>query len=249
MKYCDYENIRYLQFDLLQNCPGISHASFLRHGGESQGPFASLNASNEVGDNALFVAENRKKISAALNLPKLLDAVQTHNIELFVHTSADVDIPPCDALITKIPAVGLMIKHADCQATMLYDPIQHVIANVHAGWRGSVKQVYTKTIERLKKEFGCKPENLLVCISPSLGPEKAEFINYKTELPEPFWDFQIKPFHFDFWKISEEELKSARVLPHHIEIAGICTYMESKDFFSYRREKTTGRMASVIGLR
>ncbi|MDN3507073.1 MAG: peptidoglycan editing factor PgeF [Simkaniaceae bacterium] len=164
---------------------------------------------------------------------------------------AHVEIAPfegeCDGLITLEPGVSLLIRHADCQAAIFYDPVKKAIANVHCGWRGSVQNIYANTVQKLV-ELGCRPKDLLVCISPSLGPEKAEFINHKTELPESFLPFQVKENHFDFWQISKWQLKEAGVLEKNIEIARICTFCEEKDFFSYRRDKKTGRNGTVIAL-
>ena len=78
---------------------------------------------------------------------------------------------------------------------------------------------------------------------------QADFINYKKELPEQFLEFEVAPFYFDFWKISMWQLQLAGVLPHHIEIASKCTYSDSDNFFSYRREGVTGRNATMIWLR
>lgn len=238
----------YLCYDLLANHPELTHASFTRHGGHSLGDFASLNTSFEVGDNPEAVKANINKIKKVLDLPCLLSGKQHHSDLVHTIESPSIPIPPCDALVTNLPNIGLLIKHADCQAALFYDPIKHVIAGAHAGWKGSVQMIYTKTIQAMKSRFGTNPKDLLVTVSPSLSPEASEFIHYKTELPEAFWKFQIKPAHFDFWGISTDELKTAGVLPHHIEIARVCTRSEN-DYFSYRREKTTGRLASVIMLR
>jgi len=111
-----------------------------------------------------------------------------------------------------------------------------------------VQNIYAKTIQKLT-ELGSKPKDLLVCISPSLGPEKAEFINHKTELPESFLPFQVKENYFDFWEISKWQLEEAGVQEKNIEIARICTFCDEKDFFSYRRDTKTGRTGTVIALR
>ncbi|MGK5594582.1 MAG: peptidoglycan editing factor PgeF [Parachlamydiaceae bacterium] len=153
-----------------------------------------------------------------------------------------------DALITKQKNLALTIRHADCQAALMYDPTQHVAAAIHCGWRGSVHGIYTKTIQELQKSFGSRPQNLLVCISPSLGPQAAQFINYQAELPSSFSPYQIKPLHFDFWKISEDELLGSGILKKHIEIARQCTYASPNKYHSYRYNKTQKRLLSFIAL-
>jgi copper oxidase (laccase) domain-containing protein len=121
------------------------------------------------------------------------------------------------------------------------------VANVHAGWRGQVKQIYRITLDKMACVFGTRPEEVLVCISPSLGPDHSEFIHYQEELPTDFLLFQTKPTYFDLWAISQYQLESCGVLPHHIEIAKIDTYAHPDDFFSYRREKATGHTDPITG--
>ncbi|MFI5344380.1 MAG: polyphenol oxidase family protein, partial [Chlamydiales bacterium] len=169
------------------------------------------------------------------------------NIE-YVDIDSPQVIEDCDGLICKTAGISLMMTHADCQIALIYDPIQHIVSNIHCGWRGSVLNIYAEGINMLKTRFGSNPADLLVCISPSLGPDEAEFINYRHELPEEFWPFQVRPTYFDFWSISEYQLQAAGILPHHIEMARLSTYSNSHDFFSYRRDKITGRHATCITL-
>lgn len=154
----------------------------------------------------------------------------------------------CDGLMTSHKDWGLLIDHADCQAAIFYDPVHKAIANIHAGWRGQVQNIYRETILKMAQTFGTQPRDLLVCISPSLGPQNGEFKNYVDELPKEFWRFQIKPTYFDLWAITKHELETCGVLPHHIEMAEMDTYAHPSDFYSYRREKTTGRHGTVIAL-
>jgi YfiH family protein len=152
-----------------------------------------------------------------------------------------------DALITLCPGVGLMINHADCQAAIIYDPIHHAIANVHSGWRGSIQDIYAETIQMMQHIYHSKPQDLLVGISPSLGPDDAQFVKYREELPETFWEFQKTLYYFDFWAISTMQLTRCGVLPHHIEVAGISTYSHPEDYFSYRRG-AAGRHGTIVAL-
>jgi len=152
----------------------------------------------------------------------------------------------CDGLVTDKQGVGLLIKHADCQATIFYDPIQKVIGAVHAGWRGQVQNIYQEAVGQLGKLYGCKPENLVVGVSPSLGPCCAQFIHYETELPANFWEHQVKPLYFDLWEIARRQLIKAGVLGGHIQVAEICTCCNPNDFFSYRRDKVKGRNQSTV---
>lgn len=243
------QDIQWLEFDLLANAKGISHAVLLRHGGTSQGPYASLNVSTTIGDEEGAVQENLSRVETALQLSPVHFLNQVHGTHIVEVKKKSAPFHPAngDALICSIPGAPLLLNHADCQAALIYDPVGHVVAAVHAGWRGNVHNFYKKVVDRLK-EMGSNPADLLVGISPSLGPEHAQFINYEHELPKHFWPYQIKPMYFDLWAIAEDQFKEAGVLPHHIEMARICTFTNKDDCFSYRRDKTTGRHGSVIVL-
>ena len=91
------------------------------------------------------------------------------------------------------------------------------------------------------------PENILVGISPSLGPQYAKFDLRNDPLSEIQANFEAKPNHFDFWQAAYYELTQAGIKESHIEMAKICTY-ENKDFFSYRKDKITGRLATIAML-
>lgn len=248
------DSTEWLAFDLLADCPHVKHAVFLRHGGHSQAPFNSLNASFSVGDQAAAIEQNRaliaKQSKAGLqHWSHIVTGQGCHGKHIsYIEKQSPHVIPQCDGLISSTPGITLMMTHADCQIALFYDPCHHAIANVHAGWRGSVQNIYAETLLHMQKRFGSKPADLLVCISPSLGPDESEFIHYRNELPEKFWTFQIKPTYFDFWSISEYQLQNAGILPHHIEIARLSTHSNAYDFFSYRRDKITGRHATCITL-
>ena len=242
--------IEWLEFELLADVPNLVHASFLRHGGVSTDAFDSLNAGGNSGDTLDSIAQNRERMRQCLKLKRLVSENQTHsdivNLISFEHEPTD---DSCDGLITKDRDLGLMMKHADCQAAIFYDPIHKAIANVHCGWRGNVANIYAKTVAKMGQTIGSDPKELLVCISPSLGPSASEFINYQRELPKEFWSFQVKPTYFDLWAISRMQLEEAGVLSHHIQIAEMCTFSNPDKFFSYRRVKVSGRHATIVGLR
>lgn len=245
----ELNGIQWLEFELLANCPEVSHAVVTRHGGHSQDHLASLNLGTNVGDNPEHIQANFQKLKNTFSLSEISSGRICHGITISdVTPSSSQNKPFCDGLATQSPNIPLMITQADCQAAIFYDPIQHVLANIHCGWRGNVQNIYQQTVFHMQKNYLSKPENILVCISPSLGPENSEFINYKTELPESFLNFQIKPLYFDFWAISESQLIQSGILPHHIQIAKIDTFANSQDYFSFRRNNKCGRQATICSL-
>lgn len=239
----------WLEFEQLSDIAHLSHAVFLRHGGYSNPPFG-LNMGGNTGDDSENIARNRAHIAELFGIPKIISSFQKHGTNILTVPTADPLLEQnCDGICTQASGIGLLIKHADCQAALFYDPIKRAIANVHCGWRGNVQNIYGKTVDYMQKTFGSRPENLLVCISPSLGPEASEFKNYLEELPQHFYSYQVKPTYFNLWAISQMQLEEAGILPAHIELANICTYTNGEDFFSYRREKITGRHGTIICLR
>lgn len=182
-----------------------------------------------------------------LKLEKLISAHQVHGINIEHVEMPKEEFLNCDGLMTSHKNWGLLTLHADCQAVIFYDPIHKAIANIHAGWRGQVQNIYRETISKMALTFGTLSQDLIVCISPSLGPQNSEFKNFRTELPEQFWQFQVKPMYFDLWAIAQHQLEACGVLSHHIEIAKIDTYAHPLDFYSYRREKAAGRKEKITG--
>lgn len=221
-----------------------------RHSGVSPAPYDSLNLSFGVGDADENVRENRQRVKEALGIPVLASAKQVHGDAVWVIDGVlneDTELPGYDALVTNQPGVALMIQQADCQAVLLHDPVRQVVAAIHAGWRGSVANIIGKTLRIMTERFGTDPADLMAGISPSLGPCCAEFVNYRTELPVEFHSYEVSPSHFDFWAISRDQLVAAGVLSENIEIVRICTKC-SPDYFSFRRERVTGRFGSLIML-
>jgi len=238
---------------LLALFPEVAHGFFTRLGGGSRGPYESLNLSFTVGDLPEQVAANRRRVQEALGLETLAGALQVHGRREAVipHLPANpgLEVPEVDILITRQPRVGLLIKQADCQAVMLYDPRRRVAANVHCGWRGNVQNVLGEAVQALRERCRCRAEDLYAVIGPGLGPCCAEFRHFREEFPPGLWTYQARPAYFDLWRLSRKQLEGAMVPPSHIEVAGLCTRCHPQSFFSYRRDKITGRQGAVIALK
>ncbi|HHB75550.1 MAG TPA: peptidoglycan editing factor PgeF [Desulfobulbus sp.] len=232
----------------------IPHAMFARHGGDSIAPYSSLNCSYGVGDNVSTVRDNRRRMKKALGIQVIKGITQVHGNSILRVDSIDqaTESTKNDAMITNSPGIGLLIQQADCQAVLLHDPVKHVIAAIHNGWRGSVTNIIKKTIDRMQQDFAVQASDILAVISPSLGLCCAEFLQYQQELPSDFYPFKSANNHFDFRAISKHQLKQSGIMEKNIEIAGTCTAC-SNNFFSYRRATkrgtgTTGRNGSIIVL-
>jgi len=270
-----------LKFSNLAACQGIAHGVFTRHGGTGHLQKKSLNVSLKTSDDLNRVMGNRTRINHCMNGTRLFSVHQVHGTEIVaLKDSVAGDIRHeeplrADAVISNIPGLDLMIMTADCQAVLLFDPIGRVCANIHSGWRGSLENIISKTIDVMNDRFSTDPTDLIAGIGPSLGPCCAEFVNFKSEIPPGFRHYRCPApgtrsarfgettdsstekkkhknnlkNHFDFWAISRDQLTGAGVRPENIETGQICTKCNSHLFFSYRKSGTTGRFANVIGIR
>ncbi len=247
----------FYQFPNLEKYTDICHGIFTRKGGFSISPFHSLNVGGNVGDDRICVHQNRQAISNCMGGNDLVYLRQVHKTGVVVISDTNYDAgghatqtpPEGDALVASIEKKNLLIQAADCQPILLYDPVKKVVANIHSGWRGSINNIIGHTVDTLKKTFGCTAGSIIAGVGPSLGPCCAEFVRYKKEIPETFWGYKDDSDHFDFWSISRDQLETAGVLTENIHISQMCTRCNTDIFFSYRREKITGRFAAVIGLR
>ncbi len=251
MELVEQNGLRWYRFPGLAALRGVTHGVFTRQGGVSGGPYHSLNVSRAVGDLPMNAEENRRRIQQALGLNGLANASQVHGIEAIIASGPPESpgtTPEADILITARPGLGLLIKQADCQAVMFHDPEHRVVAHAHCGWRGQIAGILAATVNHLARHFDSRPEALQAAIGPGLGPCCAEFKNFREELPPEVWKYQVRPNYFDLWQLSFDQLKAAGLKPGNIEVAGLCTRCRAEDFFSYRRDGTTGRQAAVIAL-
>ena len=257
MKSATRNGTSYYQFENLAQFSGVDHGIFTRNAGHSQAPFASLNVSYGIGDEDKAVARNRELISGVMGTGEMTYIRQVHGREVAVlgcdQKAENSPVAPqaltADAVVTDRSENYLVIQVADCQSVLMYEPVRRVVANVHSGWRGSIQNIIGCTVDAMKQYFGCSPDDILAGIGPSLGPCCAQFINYETEIPKEFWDYKDPDDHFDFWAISTDQLMKAGVRERNIESSQMCTRCRTEEFFSFRAEKTTGRFASVIGLK
>lgn len=184
-----------------------------------------------------------EKAKSFLDTRDLVIPSQTHSCDVLDVSSVCSVV--CDGLVTHYP-LGLMIRHADCQAAVFYDPKKHLLAVVHAGWKGLVQNIYAKTLEKMSA-LGSLPENILVAIAPSLGPCHSEFKGYQEIFPKHFWGFKDHKDHFNLWEIATMQLSELGIQSNHLEIKKVCTVCDAR-WHSYRRNHTTQRNATFARL-
>ncbi len=230
----------------------LAHAVFTRRGGSSSGPFSSLNVGFNLGDDSTSVRLNIARVTDALGARHLVSMNQVHGSKVVsLHCGdivKDMILSDCDAIVTDAAGVAIMVKLADCQGVILFSPAREVVGIVHCGWRGNVSNILAKTVKIMKEEFNCDPREIVAAISPSLGPCCGEFTGYGKIFPADFSHFMVRKNYFDLWAISRRQLMDAGVREENIDTAGVCTRCNADLFFSYRRNKVTGRFAVVAML-
>ena len=169
-----------------------------------------------------------------------------------------------DAFVTRLPGVAIGVRTADCVPVLLYDPVERVVAAVHAGWKGTVLHISEGALEAMGQEFGSRPENLLATIGPSIGPdsfqvgeEVAEKFKEAGFPMDEIWSFRgpgdgspmSGGHHIDLWKANRWLLEQLGIPPESIEVVGIDTFT-TPSLFSARREGVAcGRIINAIMLK
>ncbi len=227
-----------------------------RHNGVSKKPYESLNIALHVGDKPQSVIQNRTIVSHKYDfiLENLIYMEQTHsdNIKIIEHPAYN-KIENCDALITNKTNIPLMVMVADCIPVMIYDPKQKVIAAVHAGRAGTFKQIVPKTINKMQKYFNSSPNDILVGLGASIHPccyeVKEDLADITIEsFGEKYIQKRDSRYFLDLQKLNFDQLTEIGVNGKNIEISDICTCCD-ENYFSYRRDGTTGRFAGFIKLK
>jgi len=179
---------------------------------------------------------------------------QVHGCEVVVVEHAmDNRLASCDAMITNARKIPLMVMVADCIPILLFDPVQKVIGVAHAGRNGTFLRIVEKTIEKMQKTYGCEAKDIMIGLGPSIqsccyevGQELADICtkNFK----EGFIMIENEKYFLDLQALNLSQMLEAGILKEHIEISSTCTACDT-NYFSYRRERETGRFAGFIMIR
>lgn len=259
----------YFTFPLFDRFCELTHAVSTRLGGLSTGVYRSLNIGFHVGDEKSNVLGNRKILckTLGLNLDSVVAGEQVHGTHMEMVQADDRgkgayslkgSLPHTDALITDVPGICLLIMVADCPGVLLYDPKHKAIALAHAGWRGGVKNIIQKVVRNMSQSFHTDSQDLLVGISPSIGPccyriGEDTLEKLASSFPQCWEDFVIsKPegsFHLDLWGLNKHQLLEMGVKQKNIEIARLCSVCRTDLFYSYRKQRgRTGRCGVIMSM-
>lgn len=259
MPFVTSNGLEYFQFESFREC-GVVHGIFSRKGGISPGPYTSLNLGGTNGDLRSNVIENRKRIFDSLErqVSSLFDVWQVHGAEILVPNQPRASNEPhlrADGIVTNKPEITLLMRFADCVPIMLYDPYKHAIGMVHAGWQGTVKKIAAAAVNKMTKEYGCNPVDIIAGIGPSIGPDHYEiqkdvldrFSAVFGQSAESMVIHKNGKIWLDLWQANRSILNTARV--EKVEISNECTACSLERWYSHRAENgLTGRFGAVIGL-
>lgn len=236
----------------------VRHGFSTREGGVSEGCYASMNLRFGCDDKKENVLENYRIMADTLgmNYSSLTLSKQEHGDVIHTVTEADAGngivrenrFENVDALITDKKGIGLVTLYADCVPLFFLDRRLSVAALAHSGWKGTVKRIGQKTIEKMKRDYGSRAEDILTAVGPSIqechfevGDEVAD-IFIKEFGPDTAVKYGER-YHVSMRRAIEKQFLESGIPPEHIDSCGICTYCESDLLFSHRR--TNGKRGNL----
>lgn len=270
LKLRENAGVPYLVFPELEHIDFIVHGFSTRLGGVSEGIFSTMNLSFNRGDSAEAVRENFRRMAAALGVDrnKMVYSKQTHTTNLKVAAEKDWgkgilcprDFDDIDGFITNIPGTVLVTSYADCVPLYFVDTKKKVIALSHSGWKGTVNRMGQKTVEKMEAEFGCRPEDILAAIGPSIcadcyeiGQDVAdEFLRgFGREQCGAFLDSgKNGKYQLDLWEANREILEQAGIPKEQITVTDVCTCCNPEFLFSHRASKgKRGNLCAFLALK
>jgi YfiH family protein len=224
----------------------IHAATTLRTGGVSANGFASLNPASHVGDEPESVSQNRQLISTLLALPsEPVWLNQTHSNHAIRAGVSDFPVA-ADASYSSEAGVVCTVMTADCLPLLVCSADGKEIAAIHAGWRGLVDGIIDNTIAALQSQ------DVLVWLGPAIGPDcfevgadvLAAFVVRSAEYAAGFKQQSQDKWLADIYQLARINLVALGI--NEVYGGGLCTVTDHKRFYSYRRDKVTGRMATMI---
>jgi hypothetical protein len=263
--YEEINGIKLLRFSLLEPFTNdILHFSTTRQGVNS----AVFSMGSPGDENDILSVRSREMLADALSVSpgQFVFCRQTHSdhVRIIHHIQDDngfyskkTAIQDNDSLITGEKNILLISLTADCVPILLYDPVKHIVASVHSGWRGTAKKILGKTIAEMMKSFSCLPTDILCCIGPSAGPccyevgedVLTEFKQFQQK-EKLFRKHKENKYLLDLHETNRQLALMCGIPDSHIEKAGICTMCSNGLYHSARTGGPgSGRMATGIMLK
>ena len=241
-----------------------------------------MNFSVNRGDTKENVKENYRRFAAAVGFraENLVCSDQTHTNYVRVVTEADrgkgfdreKDYHDVDGLVTNVPGLVLVTYYADCVPLFFADPVHRAVGLSHSGWKGTVHRMGQKTIEAMGEAFGTKPEDLRVCIGPSICRDCYEVSEDVADAFKEEFGAEISQddstscyswngksilmnkgngkYQLDLWGANRLVLLDAGILPEHLAVTNVCTKCNPDLLYSHRvMGDKRGNLAAFLSLK
>lgn len=208
---------------------------------------------NQIGVNYINLVKTNQQHTNIVKIADKKELIDEPDFNLEKYKSTD-------GLITNKSNLILATTNADCIILLFFDPVERVIANVHSGWRGTLKRISLETIKKMQKEYNCKPENIICCICPSIRKCHFEVEKDVKELfEEEYKDLskeqlneiieekiKDKKWNIDTVLINKIILQNIGLKQENIIDSGICSVCNSDKIHSYRVEKQNYGLNTAI---
>lgn len=209
------------------------------------------NLAFHVEDNEINVIKNRKNLALKLgyNYEDLVYMNQIHSANIIVvDENSPKLVDNCDSIITRSKNLPLMVMVADCIPILMFDDKQGIIAAIHAGRNSTFLEISKKTASFFIEKFSSNPEDINVVFGASIQKCCYEVSDELSKIVEnSFGKEFVENNYIDLQGINKKQLNDLGI--KNIEISNICTKCGDKSYFSYRKDKKTGRFAGIIILK
>ena len=209
-----------------------------------------LDAEHFFTSRELIVKDNVDLIREYLNVKELIRPGQTHSDNIKIVGDC-VDYEDTDALILSVKNIAIYLNFADCTPVILYDNVKNIGSVVHAGWRGTAKQIVQKTVIKMNDVFKSNPGDISAVIGPCISFDEFETYDEALEqlrLSVKKTDGLFRGHYADLKGINAQQLRELGV--KKIDICPYCTVKDNDKFFSYRKEnKTLLRHSAVLKIK
>lgn len=254
----------------------VEHFFSTRHGGVSSDYLYSLNFSYAQGDSRENVDENYRRAAAHLEMTSsdIVCSQQTHTTNVRRVTAADKgkgvvrerDYADVDGLVTNEKGIVLATFYADCVPLFIVDPVKRAIGLSHSGWRGTVGKMGRVTLDKMRAEYGTKPEDVRVAIAPSICQscyevsedvalafgenferDDTKAVEYLMRYQQDYTQKDIDAclmyekgdgkYQLNLWYANFRVFRDAGVPDENIEVTDVCTCCNPEHLFSHRASK------------
>jgi polyphenol oxidase len=232
-----------------------------RAGGASTGVFASMNLGAYVGDDDAAVRENMRRFQQAIGArPVFMKQVHGTRVVSLDDVDADAPVIEADASITTRPGIACTVTVADCLPVLLAAANGRAVGAAHAGWRGLAGGVVENTLAAVCQAAQCSPREVHAWLGACIGPRAFEVgadvlaaFGQPRHAPDPA-RFVARPAADGSprWLANLPQLARDRLAAAGVsKVTGgqWCTVEDAPRFYSFRRDRVTGRMAAAVWLR